>query len=297
MERRIREDEPVGILAYAGGEPVAWCSIAPVGTFQRLGKAVDKEREGVWSLTCFFVPRRLRGQGLSRRLLQAAIDHARARGADTLEAYPVEPDSPSYGFLGRVPMFLAAGFEEVGRLGDAAARHAAPARVGFAGCARPSTPSSSPSTARPRWRRSTACSSGPTRGSGSGWRAAARTRRRRSRPRSARPARRRASRAHCTPSSRRRASPVTSFAARKDWPDDLYVIPEYHYAVEADAPEARLSAEHTACEWLPYNAAFARLQLAKQPDRAPGARRAPVAKRPRVGLIRSPEQVRGGARG
>lgn len=53
--------------------------------------------------------------------------------------------------------------------------------------------------------------------------------------------------------------PVTSFAARKDWPDDLYVIPEYHFAIEAPSPEARLSAEHTACEWLPYNAAFARL--------------------------------------
>ena len=117
MQRRILTDEPVGILAYDGDDPVAWCSIAPVGTFQRLGKAVDKEREGVWSLTCFFVPRRLRGQGLSRRLLQAAIDHARARGAGTLEAYPVDPDSPSYGYLGRVPMFLAAGFVEVGRLG------------------------------------------------------------------------------------------------------------------------------------------------------------------------------------
>ena len=117
MQRRVRAGEPVGILAYAGDEPVAWCSIAPVGTFQRLGKGIDPAREGVWALTCFFVPRRLRGQGLSRRLLQAAVDHARARGADSLEAYPVDPDSPSYGYLGRVPMFLAAGFEEVGPLG------------------------------------------------------------------------------------------------------------------------------------------------------------------------------------
>ena len=53
--------------------------------------------------------------------------------------------------------------------------------------------------------------------------------------------------------------PTSAFAAREQWPDDLYVIPEYHFAVEAPAPEARLSAEHTACEWLPYDAAFARL--------------------------------------
>ena len=117
MQRRVRADEPVGILAYAEGEPVAWCSIAPVGTFQRLGKGIDTEREGVWALTCFFVPRWLRAKGLSRRLLQAAIDHARGRGAHTLEAYPVDLDSPSYGYLGRVPMFLEAGFEEIGRHG------------------------------------------------------------------------------------------------------------------------------------------------------------------------------------
>ena len=55
--------------------------------------------------------------GARAELLQAAIEHARARGAHTVEAYPVDPDSPSYGFLGRVPMFLAAGFEEVGRVG------------------------------------------------------------------------------------------------------------------------------------------------------------------------------------
>ena len=53
--------------------------------------------------------------------------------------------------------------------------------------------------------------------------------------------------------------PTSAFAAREQWPDDLYVIPEYHFAIEAPAPEARLSGEHTACEWLPYDAAFGRL--------------------------------------
>ena len=117
MRRRVLAREPVGILAYADETPVAWCSIAPVGTFQRLGKAVDATREGVWGLTCFFVPRRLRRRGLARGLLGAAVEHARARGAHTIEAYPVDPDSPSYRFLGFVPMFEAAGFAEAGRVG------------------------------------------------------------------------------------------------------------------------------------------------------------------------------------
>ncbi|MCY4391737.1 MAG: NUDIX domain-containing protein [Chloroflexi bacterium] len=55
--------------------------------------------------------------------------------------------------------------------------------------------------------------------------------------------------------------PVSAFAARDEWPDDLYVIPEYHFAVEASAPEAQLSAEHTACEWLRYDEAFSRLRF------------------------------------
>ena len=55
--------------------------------------------------------------------------------------------------------------------------------------------------------------------------------------------------------------PTSAFAARVHWPDDLYVIPEYHFAVEAPAAEARLSEEHTACAWLPYEEARARLHF------------------------------------
>ena len=91
----------------------------------------------------------------------------------------------------------------------------------------------------PGRRRSTACSSGPTRGSGSGWQAAARMRSRRLRPLSARPARRLASRVRCTQLQSEARVPAAEFAAREHWPDDLYVIPEYHFAVEAPSPDRR----------------------------------------------------------
>jgi hypothetical protein len=35
-----------------------------------------------------------------------------------LEAYPVEPDSPSYRFGGFIPLFARAGFREAGHLGS-----------------------------------------------------------------------------------------------------------------------------------------------------------------------------------
>ena len=115
--RRVRQGVPVGILGYVDAKPIAWCSIAPRSTYRNLGGAAEKTGETVWSLVCFFVTREYRGQGMATRLMRAAIDHARQRGATVIEAYPVHPDSPSYRFMGFVPAFERAGFVEVGRAG------------------------------------------------------------------------------------------------------------------------------------------------------------------------------------
>lgn len=117
LEERVREKVPIGILGYLDGEPVAWCSIAPRETYRRLGGPEAEPTEAVWSLTCFFIKRPLRGQGFSRRLLAAAVEYARNSGATMVEAYPVDPGSPSYRFMGFVPLFEAAGFHEAGRAG------------------------------------------------------------------------------------------------------------------------------------------------------------------------------------
>jgi GNAT superfamily N-acetyltransferase len=63
------------------------------------------------------VKRELRGRGLSGQLIKAAEDHARAHGAKIIEAYPVDPGSPSYRFSGFAAMFEERGFERVGRAG------------------------------------------------------------------------------------------------------------------------------------------------------------------------------------
>jgi GNAT superfamily N-acetyltransferase len=117
MMKRIGEGTPVGLLAYDGKTPVAWVSIAPRDTYRPLGGPEAKPGETIWSLACFFVPRRLRRHGMMRRLIAAAVDHAREKGATVVEAYPVAPDAPSYRFMGFVPVFEEAGFAEVGRAG------------------------------------------------------------------------------------------------------------------------------------------------------------------------------------
>ena len=120
MRTRVAGRIPIGILGYVGQEPVAWCSIAPRATYRPLGglQTTDEPEEEVWSLVCFFVRRDHRGRGLTAALIEAAVEHARSNGARTVEAYPVDPDSPSYRFMGFVSAFEDAGFREVGRAGS-----------------------------------------------------------------------------------------------------------------------------------------------------------------------------------
>ncbi len=118
MKKRIDRGTPVGVLGYHGGRPVAWCSIAPKPTYRNLtGREPSPEDGTVWSLACFFVRREHRGQGLTRALIKAGIGYARGNGARSVEAYPVDPDSPSYGFMGYVKTFEALGFRDTGMAG------------------------------------------------------------------------------------------------------------------------------------------------------------------------------------
>ncbi len=119
MRHRIEGGVPVGLLAYDGDEPVAWCSIAPRPTYRSLGGPKDyaDRPEAVWSIACFFVTRPWRGRGVTRLLVEAAVAEARAQGAEIVEATPVEPDAPSYRFMGRTTVFADAGFVPAGTAG------------------------------------------------------------------------------------------------------------------------------------------------------------------------------------
>lgn len=122
MKRIVRSGEIPGIIGYSGGEPIAWCSVAPRGHFPRLDRSrvlrrVD-ERE-VWSVVCFFVAKRHRKRGLSAEMLRAAVDFASGKGARIIEGYPVEPRSGEtadvFAYTGLASTFRKAGFVEVAR--------------------------------------------------------------------------------------------------------------------------------------------------------------------------------------
>ena len=72
-----------------------------------------------WSITCFFIVEDYRQRGLSRALIQAAIDYAISQGARIVEAYPIIPEAmkePRHElYMGQLTTFEKAGFREVAR--------------------------------------------------------------------------------------------------------------------------------------------------------------------------------------
>lgn len=115
IKQRVLSGTPVGLLAYADNEAIAWCSVAPRETYRRLGG--DESLEKVWSIACFYIKREYRDQGLIDHLIEQAKKYARENGAEYIEAYPVEPDSPSYRFMGFIKTFEKAGFNFVKKAG------------------------------------------------------------------------------------------------------------------------------------------------------------------------------------
>lgn len=122
MRARVEKGPPPGLLLFEGGAPVGWVSIEPRDAFPPLARSrvlAPVDSRPVWSITCLFVAKDHRGRGLSRRLIDAAVAWARGRGADLVEAYPVEPRKKPmpavFAWTGIASSFRACGFEEAAR--------------------------------------------------------------------------------------------------------------------------------------------------------------------------------------
>lgn len=116
LREQVVKGRPIGVLAYADGVPVGWCSIGPRDEFrglERYRKLARIDDAAVWSVTCFFIDRRHRRKGLSVELLKAAVRYAAGTGARVVEGYPVAPGASSYTYMGSPGTFTRAGFTDV----------------------------------------------------------------------------------------------------------------------------------------------------------------------------------------
>lgn len=122
MKRIVDSNELPGIIGYLNKEPVGWCSVAPREKFIRLEKSkvlAKIDDKPVWSITCFFITKAFRRQGLSTELLKGVIKFCRKKNVRILEAYPAEPYAKNipaaFAWTGIPSAFEKAGFKVVER--------------------------------------------------------------------------------------------------------------------------------------------------------------------------------------
>ncbi|TVR55148.1 MAG: GNAT family N-acetyltransferase [Spirochaetaceae bacterium] len=112
------ENEPFGVLAYDGDEPVGWAAVAPraVTTFARSRTIPFIDDLDVWSVWCIRVRPGHRGKGISHWLLAGAVEFARRSGAPAVEGYPVdnqgEKVNQTMAYVGTRSLFEKAGFRK-----------------------------------------------------------------------------------------------------------------------------------------------------------------------------------------
>jgi len=122
MKGLLDRGEVPGILAYAGKQPVGWCSIAPRESYSTLERSRVLKRlddQPVWSLVCLFIHKDYRGQGVGQALIAAAVQFVKKKGGKIVEAYPTRPRKkklpPVSSFMGVPAMYKRAGFRECAR--------------------------------------------------------------------------------------------------------------------------------------------------------------------------------------
>src|SRR6266540_6687770 len=76
-----------------------------------------------WRITCFFVDRDRRGEGIAKAALQGALRIIATKGGGTVDGYPIaiprgKPYSNNFLWSGAASMFSDFGFRRLGNLGS-----------------------------------------------------------------------------------------------------------------------------------------------------------------------------------
>jgi GNAT superfamily N-acetyltransferase len=115
----VERGPPPGLLAFEGDLAVGWCQLTPreaVPWLDRTWRLARVDDLPVCSLSCFYVRKGHRRQGITSALINAALEAAKDAGAPALEAYPFDAAvSPSASGSGYASTFARAGFKTIAR--------------------------------------------------------------------------------------------------------------------------------------------------------------------------------------
>ncbi|HEV2316019.1 MAG TPA: GNAT family N-acetyltransferase [Thermoplasmata archaeon] len=151
-ERRVLEGRAHAALVFDGDDAVGWCQFGSTEELPniRSRKAYEEGLRSLpdWRITCFFIDRKRRGEGIANLALREALQEIGRLGGGVVEAYPedVADRKVSRSFLcsGTLGMFEKEGFER----GRKIAMHRWVVARKVAGAAVPSVPTTSAAPSR-----------------------------------------------------------------------------------------------------------------------------------------------------
>jgi GNAT superfamily N-acetyltransferase len=123
-EERVREGRAHAALVFDGPDAVGWCQFGPVAELPNI-RSKKAYEEGLrklpdWRITCFFIDRERRGEGIATLALHEALRYIAQLGGGMVEAYPEdytdEKVSSSFLCSGTLGMFEKAGFRKTRKI-------------------------------------------------------------------------------------------------------------------------------------------------------------------------------------
>jgi len=123
-EELVREGRAHAALVFDGRNAVGWCQFGPTAELPNIRSKKTYE-EGLlkppdWRITCFFIDRERRGEGIATLALREALRYIAQLGGGTVEAYPedytAERTSCSFLCSGTLGMFEKTGFRKVRKI-------------------------------------------------------------------------------------------------------------------------------------------------------------------------------------
>ena len=114
---RVASGAAHAALVFDGDECVGWCQFGPPDELPRIKSAAAYRKElsvlPDWRITCFFVAKGHRRQGVSSEALSGALDLIAEAGGGVVEGYPEPAGAVPAGFLfnGALSTYEQLGFE------------------------------------------------------------------------------------------------------------------------------------------------------------------------------------------